>query len=138
MARSMGSIRLNPFVLVAGTIGLPLLANAIGRGVIQQDPAATDAGKEARRLDRNFALFNTAAAAGLGYLAARSTDERVQSAALGGAIGTAIVAGTLATSLFSTPSQEELAARRQNPALLPLASNLVQPAPWASNRAGYR
>ena len=139
MARTMGSVRLNPFILVAGTIALPLVANAIGRGVFSEDPAAADADKESRRLQRNFALFNTAVAAGLGYAAARSEDERVQSAALGGAIGTAIVAGTLTTSLLSTPSQEELAERRRRAAGNQLAaanqlaaSNLIRPA-WTSN-----
>lgn len=140
---SVGNMKLNPFVLVAGTVGVPLLVNTIGRGIFTQDPAAANADVEFRRISRNFAIYNAVVAAGLAYATTRVKDERLQSAALGGAIGTALIAGTLGTALLTAPSQEELAKQRQEnaqKALLPAllaAQQQSQPA-WVSNLIGYR
>lgn len=83
------SMNVNPLALIAGTAGVPILANAVSRSFL------TSASPEASL--RNIAMYNALLAAVLGYVATRdklNTDLR--SAALGGAVG----AGLLAVELL--------------------------------------
>lgn len=144
VASRAAGIRINPFVLVAGAIGIPLIANTLGRGILTPDQTAPNADAEFRRLTRNFAIYNALVAAGLGYATSRVGDERLQSAALGGAIGTAIIAGTLGTALVTQPSQEELErARREQAAnnakaLVAAGTSPSAAAPaWMANLVGF-
>jgi hypothetical protein len=101
-------MEVNPVTLIAGLIAVPVVGNAIGRTFIQPKEnlqTEQEANAELRRLMKNFAIFNGLMAAGLGYLAARGdVGERWQGAALGGAIGTGLLATMMAGALVTGPS----------------------------------
>lgn len=123
------NLNVNPLALLAGTAAAPLVANAIGRtfittrGVESQEQANA----ELRRLLRNFAIFNAVVAAGLGYGAARGGfSEQWRSAALGGAVGTGLIATLLGAALLTGPSPE--------PALPPATARFAGQLPAAPAR----
>ena len=106
------ALTVNPVFLIAGTVGAPIVANAVGRTFITARQPATEAegNAELRRLMGNFALYNGLLAAILGYVAAKAPlEEQWRSAALGGAIGTGLIAALLFAGLLTAPKREELA-----------------------------
>ncbi len=126
----------NPFIVSGATVVAPMLSVIAGQklfGLDQakvKDQATADA--EVRRLVRNHALLNTAAALGLGYASMKAKDERVRSAAMGAAIGTAVVGGVLGAVLFAGPEP----SAPTPPPVGTLPANVRVPAPWISNIIG--
>ena len=133
----MANINVNPVTLIAGTIGVPILTNAIGRTFITPKEgvaSSAEANAEFRRLARNFAIFNTLAAGGFAYATARAPlSERWQNAALGGAIGTGLLATLLWGALLTAPSAAEAA---QPPVQLPGGGIAAGRPGWVSNIIG--
>ena len=133
----MATINVNPLTLIAGTIGIPIAANALGRTFITpKEPLLNqnEANAELRKMMRNFAIFNGLVAAGLGFATAKADlDSNWKSAALGGAISTGLVAALLGGALVTGPAPAE------PPRQLPTGGGVTQ-APtlsWVSNLIGY-
>lgn len=137
----MATINVNPLALIAGTVGVPVAANALGRSFITPKEGITnqnEANAELRRMMRNFAIFNGVVAAGLGLATARAElSAPWRSAALGGAISTGLVAALLGGALVTGPSPEERAP--QQPPILPTGGSGAQvpTLSWVSNLIGY-
>ena len=133
------TIAVDPLALIAGTAGVPLVANAIGRAFITPGPIASQADADAalKRLVRNFGIFNLLLAGGLGYAATQgSLEERTRSAALGGAVGTGILGTLLLAALMTAPKPEEQGA----PVRAQLPAGVAQPrnvAARTSNLVGF-
>lgn len=133
------AICVNPIALLAGTAGIPIVVNTIGRAVITPATVTTQAQANAdlRRMIRNFAIFNFLVAGGLGYAAARvPMGDAAHGAALGGAVGTGILATMLAAALIVGPAPEQ----PPPPIAAQLPMGVVPPraaAPWVSNLVGY-
>ena len=137
-------LTVDPVTLMAGAIGLPLLANVVGRTFIApKDKIATEAeaNEEFRRLARNFAIFNALAAAGLGYATAKAPiDAKWKSATLGGAMGTGMLAAMLGGALLTGPSADDKPAQvpvAAPPPVQVLPAGAYIPAGWVSSILGY-
>lgn len=115
----MATINVNPVALIAGTIGAPIAFGAIGRSFITtKEKIATEAeaDSELRRLLRNLAIYNGVVALGLGYAGSRKgISEGWRSAAIGGAIGTGLIAALLGASLVTGPAKVEPKAEETPP-----------------------
>lgn len=105
---TMPSMSVQPIPLALATGAIPLLAGAIGRSFItpkEEIRSQDEANAELRRLGRNFAIFYTLLAAGLGYAAVKTKmPETWKSVVLGGAIGTGLLASALGAGLVFGPS----------------------------------
>jgi hypothetical protein len=128
------AMNLNPFVLIAGTLAAPIVMGAAGRAVLKFDEAAPNHEAELRSLITKFALLNAATAAGLGYAYKKSSTDTWKSAALGGAIGTALIAGVLGSTVLFTPAAPP-AQQPPPPGALPAGA--PAPSTWVSNLVGY-
>lgn len=117
---------LNPILLIAGTLVAPIATAALGRTFLTIDPKAKDQEAEIRSVVGKFALLNGAVAAGLGYGASKAQTNVGRSAALGGAVGTALIAGLLGSTVVFTPKSDELNAQ-------PAAGRLLQPRSRVAN-----
>lgn len=96
------AMNVNPIPLIAGIAGVPVLAGLIARPLITLgQPAAVP---DNMAILRNAAILNAVLTGGLGFAATRSRNADVRSAALGGAIGTGLVAALLAAALLSARS----------------------------------
>ena len=136
----MPTINVNPLTLIAGTVGIPIATNALGRTFITpKEPILNqnEANAELRKMMRNFAIFNGLVAAGLGLATAKADlDSNWKSVALGGAISTGLVAALLGGALVTGPSPAEEA---RQPPRFPVGGGVTQ-APtlsWVSNLIGY-
>ena len=96
-------VQVNPFVLVAGALAAPVAIATLGRVLFSPDPKAPDPEEAARSAIARFALLGLAGTAGLIYAQGRVENDSAKSAALGGAIGTALMAGTLGAALAFSP-----------------------------------
>lgn len=117
----------NPFVLAAGTFAAPLVLGTLGRATISVDKTAQDKEAELRSAILKFSLLNAAAAGLLAYGSTHTSRPGLRSVALGGAIGSALVAGVLAATALLTP--KATAAPAQNgvlPAPTPTQAFLSQ------------
>ena len=99
----MMKVQVNPFVLVAGALAAPVVIATLGRVLFSPDPKVADQEAEARSAIGKFALLGLAGTAGLIYAQGRVQNDSAKSAALGGAIGTALMAGTLGAALAFSP-----------------------------------
>ena len=134
------SVTVNPATLIAGTLGAPILGNALGRMFITPKAniaTETEADAELRRLIRNFAIYNGVVAVGLGYASSRVKSEGWRSAAIGGSIGTGLTAALLAAALLTGPAVEPKPAPQIGPNT-GYGYGPARPASWTSSVIGYR
>ena len=124
----------NPAALLAGAAGVPLLTNALARTFIAPAPIQTQeqADAELRRLMSNFALYNAAAALGLGYFAMQSKNETAKSVAFGGAAGSLMLATLLGAGLLTGPKPPEPVTVNA----LPATVRVRAPADWINGLVG--
>lgn len=124
----------NPAALLAGAAGVPLLTNAIARTFIAPAPIQSQeqADSELRRMMTNFALYNAAAALGLGYLAMQTKDDTTKSIAFGGAAGSLMLATLLGAGLITGPKPPETTPVTA----LPGTVRVRAPADWVAGLVG--
>ena len=129
----MMKVQVNPFVLVAGALAAPVAIATLGRVLFSPDPKVADQEAEARSAIGKFALLGLAGTAGLIYAQGRVQNDSAKSAALGGAIGTALMAGTLGAALAFAPPKVPAAVPGVAAEALPPSSVRDR---WVSNIIG--
>lgn len=126
----------NPFLVVGGAVAGPVAASALSHKffgpdtAVVKDQATADA--EMHKSVRNTAILNALAAAGMAYGGYRTKNEKLRSLLIGGAIGTALTAGTLGSVLVVSPTAAEQLPPPK--AALPIAANVPG---WVSNVLGF-